>query len=837
MFDLEAIAAGLPAARLIPDLDRAVRDRGRAVVEAPPGSGKTTIVPPAVANARGRVLVAQPRRIAARAAASRLAALAGTRVGEAVGYSIRGERRAGPATRIEFVTSGILLRRLLRDPELPGVDAVVLDEVHERHLDTDLAAAMLAEVGTLREDLAILAMSATLDAGRWASLLGRAAGEAAPVVRAPAAPHPLEIRWAPFAGARLDRRGVSREFLAHVARTAAGAMRASDSGSVLVFLPGGYEVDAVVRELRALGVDALPLTGSLSSAEQDAALAPGPRRAIVATSVAESSLTVPDVRLVVDSGLARVPRLDVERNISGLVTESVSQASGDQRAGRAARLGPGIAIRCAAEHEWAGFPREARPEMLSGDLTAAALALAVWGAPGGRGMALPDAPEPRALALAHETLRSLGAIELDGERVAVTARGRRLAEVPAHPRLARALLDGAERLGPRRAGELVAAIESAERAPGADLAAALRRLRDGSSREARRWRRDADRLAGIAGAAGGRPAPPSSDDTALGVIAALAYPERLARARGEGSEDYLLAGGTGASLPRDAALRGQPWLAIADLGRRPSGGAVIRAAAPIDPDLAIELAGPLLEERVETRWRDGKARARRIRRLGAIELSAAPVAPSPAQARAALAEALARDGLSMLPWPPAAVQLRNRLALLRGELGEPWPDVSDAGLRKRLEEWLGPELDAVSRGAPLGRVDVLGALRRLLPWPEAARLDELAPERIEVPSGSRIRVDYPDPGTERPRPVLRVKLQECFGWLRTPRLVDGRVPLLLQLLSPAGRPVAITDDLESFWAGPYAQVRAEMRGRYPKHPWPEDPLAAEPRRGVKRPAR
>ncbi|MGO1544207.1 MAG: ATP-dependent helicase HrpB [Gulosibacter sp.] len=835
MFSLDSIARGLPAAALIPQLQDALAQHGRAVVEAPPGSGKTTIVPPVVANTFGRVIVTQPRRIAARAAAARLASLTGTALGNEIGYSVRGDSRTSKHTKIEFVTAGLLLRRLLTSPDLPGVDAVVLDEVHERDLDADLTFAMLCEIAELREDLTLVAMSATIDAERWAQLLG----DATPVVRAPAVPHPLEIRWAPASVPRLDQRGVSREFLAHIASTTASALGDLTDGSALVFLPGAWEVATVVRQLTDLGVTALPLTGSLSSAAQDAALSPGPRRAIVATAVAESSLTVPDVRLVIDSGLARVPRLDVERGISGLVTVPVSRASGDQRAGRAARTGPGLAIRCVAEHEWAGFPAHTRPEILSADLTSAALTLAVWGAPGGVGMSLPDAPDPAALSQAHSTLAALGAItEQRGgpndARITVTERGHRIARIPTHPRLARALLDGAALLGSERAAQLVAAVDSDARAPGGDLAALLRALRQGNSPDSKRWRQDAQRFARLIDVAQ-PPAHRMSDDEVLSTVVGLAYPERLARQRGPGG-DYLIAGGTGASLPRDSRLRGEPWLAVAEL-HRTTRDTLIRSAVPISAETAVEVAGSLVQEQTETRWHKDRITARKIRSIGAIALQSVPVPVAPQAARAAVIDMLYREGLNALSWSEEAIQLRNRLALLSHTLGEPWPAVTDERLLARVDEWFAPELDLITAGTRLPRIHLLEPMKRLFPWPEAARLDELAPERLEVPSGSKIRIDYPNFDEPDSPPLLRVKLQEVFGWLETPRLVDGRVPVLLHLLSPAQRPLAVTEDLASFWNNAYGQVRAEMRGRYPKHPWPEDPLTAPAKRGTKKSGR
>lgn len=838
-FDLARIGAGLPVAGVVGEL-RAALSGGVAVVQAPPGTGKTTLVPPLVADVlhgRGggpaRVVVTQPRRVAARSAARRLAHLAGTRVGELVGHTVRGDRRSGARTLVEFVTPGVLLRRLLQDPELPGVGAVVLDEVHERGLDSDLLLGMLAEVRQLREDLVLVAMSATLDAPRFARLLG---GDApAPVVDCPAALHPLTVRWAPAPGRRTDERGVTREFLDHVARTSAeahtDALARDASTDALVFVPGAWEVAEVARRLRrtSRGTEVLELHGRVDPAEQDRATSgrgPGdPPRVVVSTSLAESSLTVPGVRLVVDSGLAREPRRDAARGMTGLVTVAASRASADQRAGRAARLGPGEVLRCYDDRTWAAMPAHPTPELAAADLTGAALLLACWGAPGGRGMALPDPLPAGALADAVEVLRGLGALDADGR---ATATGRRLAEVPVDPRLARGLLDGARVVGARAAAEVVAVVSDDHRPPGGDLSRLLADLRAGRAPGARRWAEEARRLKAVAeertSSAGGAADIPA--ELVAGAVVALALPGRVARRTGD---TYLLASGTRAGLPAGSGLAGHEWLAVADVaragGRAAAGtGAVIRAAAALDRDVAERCAEHLLRDEVRTRFADGRVGARRVRALGAIELSSTPTGPEPGASRRAVREAVAERGLGLLGWSDAADRLRRRLGLLHHRLGAPWPDVSDDALLARLEDWLAPELDALAGGAR--GPDLAAPLRRLLPWPEAARLDDLAPERLAVPSGSRAPITYPAADDPDGRPVVRVKLQECFGWAESPTVAGGRVPVLFHLLSPAGRPLAVTDDLPSFWSGPYAQVRAEMRGRYPRHPWPEDPWTA-----------
>ena len=870
-----AIGAGLVFAGSLGELTGALTAGGpgpAAVVEAPPGTGKTTLVPPLLANlalagaaaadtngAPARIVVTQPRRVAARAAARRLAVLDGSPLGERVGYAVRGERRTGPDTLVEFVTPGILLRRLLADPGLDETAAIVLDEVHERGLETDLLLGMLAEVRQLRGDLALVAMSATLDARRFAELLGDAdggpAGAPAPVVGCPSALHPLEVQWAPAPGPRLDARGVTRSFLDHVADTAAAehaaALAAGDDLDALVFVPGAREVTHVASRLRGrTTAEVLELHGQADPATQDRAVSgrlPGAKpRIIVSTALAESSLTVPGVRLVIDSGLAREPRRDAARGMTGLVTVSCSRASAGQRAGRAARLGPGRVVRCYDERSFGAAPAHVTPEITVADLTGAALVLACWGSPEGRGMALPDAPPAAAMSDAVEVLRELGAVGADGH---ATGLGRTLARIPADPRLGRALLEGGAAVGPRAAAEAVAAVSGGQRAPGADLPGLLAALRSGRDPGARTWADEVRRLESIArapGAGGGnapelartaapvagkKPAGPGTPGEAAGHVVALAFPDRVARRVPGPGDRYLLASGTRAALPGGSRLSGQDWLAVAEVsradGHEAAGtGAVIRVAAPLAPADAETAAAHLLTDTVVAAFDGGRVTARQERRLGAIVLASTPVRPTPEAGRAAVGRALAGAGLGAIGWSPAADALRRRLGLLHRELGAPWPDVSEEALLARLEDWLAPELEALAAGGRTAGVDLVDPLRRLLPWPEAARLAELAPESMKVPSGSMVRIDYPAVDDDGGRPVVAVKLQECFGWDRTPRLVEGRVPVLFHLLSPARRPLAVTDDLASFWSGPYAQVRAEMRGRYPKHPWPEDPWTA-----------
>lgn len=852
----------LPVRGALPALRDALEGPGAAVLVAPPGTGKTTLVPLALAGLLGdgperRVVVAEPRRIAARAAARRMAWLLGEKAGGSVGYTVRGERVAGRHTRVEVVTTGVLLQRLQRDQELTGIDVVVLDECHERHLDADTTAAFLWDVReALRPELRLVAASATTDAEGWARLLG-----GAPVVEARGVSHPVEIVWAPPSRPVRPPHGlrVDPALLAHVASVVRRAL-AERPGDVLCFLPGVGEIARVAGQLGDLGdVEVLQVHGRAPAAVQDAVLVPGARRRVVlATSVAESSLTVPGVRVVVDSGLAREPRVDHARGLSALTTVRASQAAGRQRAGRAGREAPGAVYRCWAEAEEARLPRFPAPEIQVADLTAFALQAACWGDPEASGLALLDPPPGGAMAAARRVLSAIGAVDSAGR---ATERGVRLSRLGLHPRLGRALLDAAPLVGAGRAAEVVALLsEEPPREYGDDLAGALRAARRGGDAYAGRWRTEVRRLRALVdetgsdlpggvdrqvarGAADDRTAvrgttnertstapspgdrPNAGEDRLVGLVAAFAYPERVARVDG-GS--YLMVSGTRAEAGEGTALRGAPWIAVA-VADRPvgRGHARVRLAAVVDEDIARRAAGALLAEADEIRWADGDVVARRVERLGAVELAVRPLRePAPGLVREALLDGLRREGFGLLRWSREAEALRRRLAFLRLRLGEPWPDVSDEALHARVAEWLEPELGRARRRADLARIDAGQCLTRLLPWAsgEASRLDELAPERITVPSGSAVRVDYTDPE----RPVLAVKLQEMFGLRESPRVAG--VPLLVHLLSPAGRPAAVTADLASFWKDGYRGVRAELRGRYPKHPWPEDPAAAEPTR-------
>lgn len=786
-FDLTRMGAGLPVAGVLDQVAAALAPEctPRAVVlTAEPGTGKTTLIPPLVATllTGSKVLVCIPRRVAARAAATRLCQLSGTRLGQAVGLRMRGQ--STPGARVEFVTPGVLLRMVLSNPDLPGVGAVVFDEVHERHLEADLAVALVAEVAAVREDLAVVAMSATLASQQWAAVLG-----GAPVVTcAPGAAYPVEWSYHPHPDRLGHTRAQRLAFARHLAGLAAGDVAAHGQG-VVVFVPGVREVADTAAAARQLTeVPVVELHGRQSAAQQAAVLdGDGGARIVVATAIAETSLTVPGVRAVVDGALAREPRRDAARGFGGLVTVSAAASQVEQRAGRAHRLGPGRAYVALSPQQRAQLRAWPTPEIHTADLTDFALVTAAWGTPRGAGLPLIDAPDGPALDAAEATLHALGALT---DRGTVTAHGQALARLPLDPRLGSALLT----LGAGAAETLALIAEGAS----GDLAAPAA-AQAVPARQVARLRRLAS--------AESAPVP-------AGVVVGTAFPQAIARATGNPGE-YLLASGTRASLPPGSALSGAPWLAIAQATRSTNrAGATIRAAARIEQDRAVELIG--VTDDAEVELVDGRLRARRVRRAGAIVLSTTPGTVTPAEAGPALARLIAERGTGMFAFSPAARELADRLRFLHRQCGDPWPDPDAAD----PAAWLGPELDKVARGATIGNVDMLPALRRLIPWHAGASIDEAAPQRLAVPSGNHPRIDY-----SSGRPVVRVKLQECFGLEESPRIAG--VPVQFHLLSPAGRELAITDDLDSFFDAPYQQIRAEMRGRYPKHPWPQDPRTAQ----------
>ena len=850
----------LPVTRALGDIAAATRPGGSAVITAPPGTGKTTLLPPAVAVASGeagmsgRVLVTQPRRVAARAAARRIARLLGEEVGGQVGYSVRGDSRVSERTRVEMVTPGVALRRLQRDPELPGVSALIVDEFHERDLDTDLALAFALDArSALRDDLFVALTSATLEASRTVDFLRASTGEEPALVDIPGDIFPLELRYAPpprgieaVGAIGNERVGVRREYLAHVARTVEETVAATE-GSVLVFLPGVGEIETVRGNLRLGDIPVLTLHGQLSAAEQDRALSPAAgRRVILSTSIAESSLTVPGVSVVVDAGLAREPRFDAGRSLSSLVTVPAALARLEQRAGRAARTGPGIAVRVMDSVDVARRPAQSAPGIATQDLTDARLQVASWGTPVEE-LALLDAPPVGTWEAAGQRLSSLGAIDEAG---AATALGRTLASLPLDPPLGRALLASSAILGASKAARFVALLSEDVRAPGADLGALERRLGRGGASDAgvgkaqaarvketqARLERLAQRLpastseGALASVVAEQQETTRTREDELALTCALAYPEWIARRR-PGSAAYILAGGVGAELPQGSPLEGQEWLAVASIDRAPaSRHARILAAVPLSEEDALAAGAALLETRTQALIDKGALKATRTRTLGAIPLKSAPASSlSEEEATTLVAEHLSARGLGDLGWGKEASSLRERMRVLHEVLGTPWPDVSDEALAGSAPQWLAPWAKRLAQGGSLSGVSMLDALRSMLPWPQAARLDELAPEKMTIPAGGTRPIDW-----SGAHPVLTLRVQQAFGWTDTPRLVDGRVPLVLHLTDPAGRPAAVTSDLTSFWAGPYRDVRAQLRGRYPKHPWPEDPLHAEPTNRAKR---
>jgi ATP-dependent helicase HrpB len=807
----------LPVDEALPRLKEALAARNAAVLVAPPGAGKTTRVPLALLDAPWlagrRVVMQEPRRLAARAAARRMAATLGEQVGETVGYRVRLDTRVGPRTRIEVVTDGLFLRMLQDDPSLDGVGCVIFDELHERGLETDLSFALVREAQTaLREDLRVIAMSATLDPGPVSDRLG-----GAPVISSAGRMFPVGTRY-------LDREPAGRIEDA-VASTVRRAL-VEETGSALVFLPGVGEIRRVEERLDlGASVDVAPLYGDLSPAEQDRAIAPSPsgrRKVVLATSIAETSLTIEGVRIVIDSGLMRVPRFSPRSGMTRLETVRVSQASADQRRGRAGRLEPGICYRLWPEEAQRGLLPFTPPEILDADLAPVALELALWGADDAT---LPwlTPPPAASLATARALLADLGALDAAG---AITPHGRAMARLGQHPRLAHLVLKGRE-LGQGRIAALLAAILSERdflRLPPGQRDVDLRHRVDialGGKRDgALRLIQEQARRLTPRGSESERP-----DVSMTGALLALAYPDRIGRRRAGTAGRYLLSGGRGAALPDGDPMANEEFLVVADLDGSAQ-DARIFLAAPLGPDQIEELFAERIVDEEVVQWneREGAVNARRRRRLGALTLEDRPLAtPDPEKLKAAMIEGIRQMGLAALPWSDDLVRWRERVVFLR-TLDAAWPDLSDAALLTSLDAWLAPFLGGVSRRTHLAKVDLTNALKALVSWDKQRELDRLAPTHVEVPSGSRVPIDYANPD----EPTLSVRLQEMFGLLDTPRIGGGKVPLTIHLLSPARRPVQVTRDLASFWAGGYKAVKAELKGRYPRHYWPDDPLIAEP---------
>jgi ATP-dependent helicase HrpB len=827
----------LPIDAVLPALRAALSSADEAVLEAPPGAGKTTRVPLALLDepwlAGQRILMLEPRRLAARAAAERLASELGENVGETVGYRIRLESRVGPRTRIEVVTEGILARRLHEDPALEGVGLVIFDEFHERSLDADLALALtLSGRELLREGepLKVLVMSATLEGERLSQLLG-----GAPVIRSEGRLHPVDVRW--------GRRWQPGEWID--ARAVETVLQALDEqpGSVLVFLPGQAEIRRVHQQLEnavgnRLDVVLCPLHGELDLHAQRLAIEaapPGRRKVVLATNIAETSLTIEGVRVVVDTGLARVPRFDPGSGMTRLDTGRISQASATQRAGRAGRLEPGVCYRLWSQDQHEQLPAYGTAEILQADLAGLALQLARWGMAAGDLVWL-DGPPSAALAQARDLLSRLGALDDEGR---LTAHGQVMATLPAHPRIAH-MLARAEGLGLAPLACDIAALLGERdllRGEGADLALRIGLLageRVGSANRGgvQRTRQLARQYrTGLRGAATD---PVNDPDNARwqGALLALAYPDRIARQRRAGGAEYRLSNGRAAMFVDADALMKHEWLVVADLGSRQGQREErIHLAAALDPALFDTVLAEQVTVVDELDWddREGALLAERQRRVGELVLSREPHPGLDEQTRVdALLRFVRRKGLELLPWTAETRQWQARVALLRSldmtdSAVSEWPDVSDAQLLQTLDTWLAPYLANVRRLAHFGHLDLAAILQGMLPWPLPARLDEWAPLSIKAPSGSAVRIDY----NEQP-PVLAVRLQELFGLESTPRIAGGRVPLKLHLLSPARRPVQVTQDLASFWANTYADVKKDLKGRYPKHYWPDDPRVAEP---------
>jgi ATP-dependent RNA helicase HrpB len=819
---MSPFAPPLPIDEALPQLTAALAGHTAAVLVAPPGAGKTTRVPLVLAAepwaTDKKILVLEPRRLAARAAAERMAATLGESVGATVGLRVRFGSKVSRATRIEVVTEGVFTRLILDDPALDGVAAVLFDEFHERSLDADLGLALArdAQIG-LREDLRLLVMSATLDGARVAALLG-----GAPVIASEGRAFAVETRYL----GRDPRQPIERQ----VADAAAAALR-GERGSVLAFLPGGAEIRRAERLLAERiadpAVDIVPLYGALDRDTQDRAIAPpeaGRRKVVLATSIAETSITIQGVRIVIDSGLARVPRYEPDVGLTRLETVRVSRAAADQRRGRAGRTEPGLCLRLWDEPQTASLEPYGRPEILAADLSGFALDLAQWGETEPERLAFLDPPPKPALAEAKALLRELGAIDRDGR---ITEEGRQLARLPLPPRLARMAIDGAAAGAGQLAAEIAAVVS--ERGLGGDdvdLAARLDAWRRDRSRRATDARQMARRWASSSPS----PARGGGPGRGPGALLALAYPDRIARNRGSGTGAFLLANGRGANVDLASSLAREPFLAVAELAGTAAQGRIVLAAPITLAEIEAQFADRI-ESRDEVTFDPSSAslRGRRLRRLGAVVLAEQPVkvAPGPDSARA-LAAGIVRLGLDRLPWTKALAQWRDRVMFLRRAEGAEWPDLSDAALAAE-PGWLAAALADKTALGELAPNELTDAVMGLLPWKLRQRLDAEAPTHFAAPTGSRVPIEYAAPEG----PKLSVRVQELFGLDRHPAIAAGRVPLVVELLSPAHRPVQVTRDLPGFWRGSYQAVKAEMKGRYPRHSWPDDPLRAPPTRRAK----
>ena len=812
---------GLPIDAALPALRTALANRNAAVLVAPPGAGKTTRVPLVLLEEswakNKKILVLEPRRLAARAAATRMAVTLGEQVGDTVGLRVRFGSRVTKRTRIEVVTEGVFTRLVIDDPSLEGVAAVLFDEFHERSLDADLGLALARDSQqALRPDLKLLVMSATLDSARVAALLGDA-----PAIESEGRAFPVETRYL----GRDPRAPIERQVTEALER----ALR-TEAGSLLVFLPGAGEIrrtESLLKErINDTAVDIVALYGALDAREQDRAISPAPpgrRKVVLATSIAETSLTIEGVRVVIDSGLSRVPRYEPDVGITRLETVRVSRAAADQRRGRAGRVEPGVCYRLWDEPQTASLEAYTRPEILSADLSSFMLDLAQWGVSDPGKLAFLDPPPRAALAEAKTLLAELGAIDSDGR---ITEEGRKLRALPLPPRLARMVVDAAA----EGAGELAAGIAAVvtERGLGGDDVDLRHRLdnfrRDRSKRAddaramVRRW----------AETAGGKAA---ASEHSPGSLLALAYPDRIAKNRGAGGGSFLLANGRGGNVDPASPLAREPYLAVAELTGAAAASRIVLAAAITLGEIEAQFAGQIEEDEAITfEAASASLRSRRIRKLRALILSerTLPVAPGAAAAKL-LAEGAAGLGMAKLPWSKAQLQFRDRVNFLRRAEGDEWPDLSDRALARTATDWLAPFLDGKTALSQVVADDLAAALDVLVPWNLRQRLNAEAPTHFMAPSGSNVPIDYE--GEEGPK--LAIRVQELFGLAVHPVIARGHVPLLIELLSPAHRPVQVTRDLPGFWRGSYKDVRSDLRGRYPKHPWPDDPLTAPATRRAK----
>ncbi len=816
----------LPVLDALPALRDALREGTSAVLVAPPGAGKTTGVPPALLDeawlAGRKILLLEPRRIAARAAAERMADTRGERVGDTIGVRARLDTRVSARTRIEVVTEGVFTRLVLDDPSLDGVGLVIFDEFHERSLDADLGLALALDARAgLRDDLRLLVMSATLDGARVAALLGAAT----PVIESLGRAYPVETR---HVGRPPDRAGLVDAMSTTIRRALT-----EEPGSLLAFLPGQGEIRRTAEKLRdtlAGPFDIVELHGGLDGKAQREAIRPpaiGRRKVVLATAIAQTSITIDGVRIVVDSGVERLPRYEPEAGVTRLETVRASRATADQRRGRAGRTEPGVCYRLWSEPETQGLIPYTPPEMLAADLAPLLLDCAAWGVTDPHTLAWLDPPPQGALAAARTDLETLGAIDADGR---LTDAGRRIRDLPLPPRLARMVI-AAGTQGAARQAAMIAAVLSERGAGGQsidldDRLQGLARDRgarsDGLRHMAETWARAAETQG-----SGRRDRP--TEPLSTGAILALAFPDRIAKARGARGT-YLLANGRAGQIDPAVSLSGAPFVVVADM-TGVAAAARITLAARLDESELETVAAGRITSRTEIAFDPSTAalRARAERRLDAIVLASEPRPVAADEATAvALAEGIARLGIDRLPWSRAQRQLRDRVAFVAGVAGgsgaDVWPNLSDAGLAATATTWLAPFIVGATRLADITADELGAALDALLPWPLRQRLDAATPTHFEAPTGNRHPIDYESDGA----PVVACRVQELFGLTRHPTIAEGRLPLTLHLLSPAGRPVQITRDLPGFWAGSWKDVKSEMKGRYPKHVWPDDPANATP---------